>query len=579
MPAPRLEMPFSPPPASHDFCGRLGVLAFPNGSRPAGRHRFKPWRPDMPLGSPGSALGRAVQYLFGKFILDTARRELREGEGLVAVEPQVFDLLEFLIRARDRVVSRDDLMAEIWRGRIVSEATLSSRVNSARAAIGDSGAEQRLIRTLPRKGVRFVGLVQEVTGPAPDAVPAAAVAPPGEARLPGLAVLPFANLSGDPQQDHFAEGMAVEIVTALARVSGLFVIARNSSFAYRGQAIDIRRVGRELGVGYVLEGSVRRSGDRLRINGQLVDAVSGAHLWADRFDGDLAEVFELQDRVSESVVAAIEPTLHLAEIERHRQSRPERLDAYDLLLRAYALEHEFTARSLAAALGCLGEALAIDPAYAAAMAAAAYVHAQRHFQGWAPQDEAARAEALRLAWHSVELAPNDAQVLWMAAFAIWNIAPEGRERARELFRRSLLINPNSAMALTLAGWIEIMCGQQGEGRAMVARAQRLNPRDPRGWLMSGAMAIAAVIEGDHAQAVAWAEKALAGNRRFAVALRVLAVALVNTGEAERARGAVRELVAIEPGLTISGFFARIPVPLEGMARTCAEALKAAGLPE
>jgi TolB-like protein/Flp pilus assembly protein TadD len=516
-----------------------------------------------------------VLYLFGDFTLDAARRELRRGDTLLAIEPQVFDLLEFLIRARDRVVSRDDLMAEVWRGRIVSEATLSSRVNSARTAIGDSGAEQRLIRTLPRKGVRFVGLVQ-VADTAP-ALPEVHAAPPAEARLPSIAVLPFANMSGDPEQDYFADGMAIEIITALARSSGLFVIARNSSFAYRGQAIDIRRVGRELGVGYVLEGSVRRSGERLRITGQLVDAVSGANLWADRFEGDLREVFDLQDRVSDSVVAAIEPTLQRAEIERRRLT-PDRLDAYDLLLRAYALEHEFTAESLAAALDCTWQALALDPAYAPAMAAAAYFHAQRHFQGWAPQDEEVRAEALRLSWHAAELAPNDAQVLWMAAFAVWNMAQEGRERARELFRRSLMINPSSAMALTLAGWIEIMCGNQESGRGMVERAQRLNPRDPHGWLMSGAMAIAAVIDGDYAGAVAWAEKALAQNRRFAVALRVLAVALVRTGQPERARRVVRELLAIEPEATISGFFTRIPVPLDSMARTYAEALKAAGLP-
>jgi TolB-like protein/Flp pilus assembly protein TadD len=524
-----------------------------------------------------------VLYLFGDFSLDSARRELRRGDGLVAVEPQVFDLLEFLIRARDRVVSRDDLLAAVWRGRIVSEATLSSRVNSARTVIGDNGAEQRLIRTLPRKGVRFVGLVQEVADPTPEAPADRAtergVALAGSARLPSIAVLPFANVSGDLQQDYFADGMTVEITTALTRSSGLLVIARNSSFAYKGQALDIRKVGLELGVGYVLEGSVRRSGDRLRITGQLVDAISGAHLWADRFEGELQDVFELQDRVSESVVAAIEPTLQLAEIERRRQSRPDRLDSYDLLLRACALEHEFTAESMAAALECLGQALVIDPTYATAMAAAAYCHAQCHFQGWAPQDEAVRAEALRFAWHAVELAPNDAQVLWRSAFAVWNMAREGRERARELFSRSLLINPNSAMALTLAGWIETMCGNQAAGREMVSRAQRLNPRDPRGWLMSGAMAIAAVIDEDYAGAVTWAERALAQNRRFAVALRVLAVSLVKTGQEERARRIVQELVTIEPGLTISGFFARIPIPLETMARSYGEALRVAGLPE
>jgi TolB-like protein len=512
-------------------------------------------------------------YRFDDFALDTDRRELRRGDGFVAVEPQVFDLLEFLIRARDRVVSRDDLLAAVWQGRIVSEATLSSRVNSARAAIGDSGDEQRLIRTLPRKGVRFVGVVREESEPASDQ--------PGVAdpEGPSIAVLPFTNMSGDPDQDYFADGMAEDIITALSRCSGLFVIARNSSFIYKGKAVDIRRVGQELGVGYVLEGSVRRGGQRLRISGQLIDATSGVHLWADRFDGDLNDVFELQDRITESVVAAIEPALRFAEMERRKHSRPNTLDAYDLLLRAYGLESQFTAESMAAALDCLDQALAIDPAYAPAMAAAAYCHAQRHFQGWVPRDDSHRAEGIRLAWRAVELAPGDAQVLWMAAFAVWTMAQQGREASRALFSRSLMINPNSAMALALGGWVETMRGNQGTGRAMIERARRLNPRDPRGWFMSGAMAIAAIMDENYPEAVIWAEKALIQNRRFAVALRVLAVALVKVGQRDRAAQVVQDMLTIEPELTISGFLTRISVPDETMARTYTEALREAGLPE
>ncbi len=186
---------------------------------------------------------------------------------------------------------------------------------------------------------------------------------------------------------------------------------------------------------------------------------------------------------------------------------------------------------------------------------------------------------MTLAWRAGERAPNDAQVLWMATFAVWNMAQSDRERARDLFSRSLLVNPNSAMALTLAGWIETMCGNQGAGREMVARAQRLNPRDPRGWLMSGVMAIAAVVDENYAEAASWAERALAQNRRFAVALRVVAAARVRLGQEDRARMAVQELLEIEPDLTISGFFARIPFPLESLAKTYADALKAAGLPE
>jgi TolB-like protein/Flp pilus assembly protein TadD len=522
-------------------------------------------------------------YRFEDFVLDANRRELRRGDGFVAVEPQVFDLLELLIRTRERVVSRDDLLAAVWKGRIVSDATLSSRVNSARAAIGDNGEEQRLIRTLPRKGVRFVGVVREESD-SPTEAEAETVLENVKPRMadpegPSIAVLPFTNMSGDPEQDYFADGMAEDIITALSRCSGLFVIARNSSFTYKGKAVDIRRVGRELGVGYVLEGSVRRGGERLRISGQLIDATSGTHLWADRFDGDLSDVFELQDRITESVVAAIEPTLQFAEIERRRRNRPNKLDAYDLLLRAYGLEYEFTVESMRAALDCLDQALAIDPTYAPAMAAAAYCHAQRHFQGWVPQDDTYRARGVSLAWRAVELAPNDAQVLWMAAFAVWNMAQKGKEAARELFSRSLMINPNSAMALALGGWIEIMRGNLSSGREMIERARWLSPRDPRGWFVSGALAIAAIIDENYPEAVTWAEKALVQNRRFAVALRALAVALVKVGRCDRAAQVVQEMLTIEPELTISGFLTRIPVPVESMARTYAEALRAAGLPE
>ncbi len=322
---------------------------------------------------------------------------------------------------------------------------------------------------------------------------------------------------------------------------------------------------------------MRRSRARLRITGQLVDAASGAHLWSDRFDGDLGDVFALQERVSACVAAAIEPILQFAEAGRLRQDRPAQFDAYDFLLQAYALLSDFTADSMVAALRCLDQSLAVDPAYAPAMAAAAYCRAQRHFQGWAQQDDAGRAQAVKLAWRAVKRAPNDAQVLWMAAFAVWNMAQNDRER--HLFSRSLLVNPNSAMALTLARWIETMCGNQGAGREMVARAQRLNPRDPRGWLMSGVMAIAAVVDENYAEAVNWAERALAQNRRFAVAFRVVAAARVRLGQEDRTRMAVQELLEIEPELTISGFFAGIPFPLESLAKTYADALKVAGLLE
>lgn len=513
-----------------------------------------------------------VLYRFDDFLLDLDRRELRRGDGLIALEPQVFDLLAYLIRTRDRVVSRDDILAEVWSGRIVSEATLASRISAARSAIGDSGETQRLIRTIPRKGIRFVGEVREQAATVRTPV-AAAPAFDG----PAIAVLPFTNIGGDPEQEYFADGIVEDIITALSRCSGLAVIARNSSFIYKGKAVDIREVGRELGAGYVLEGSVRRAGSRLRITGQLIEASSGVHLWAERFDGQIDDVFALQDRISESIVAAIEPTLELAEGERRRAMRPLHPDAYDLLLRAASLRDAFTPDSLAAAITCLDQALAIDPACAPAMAARAYCQALRHFQGWRTPDEDYQASAVALAWRASECAPNDAQVLWMAAFAIWNMADDTAP-ARELFRRSLAINSNSAMALTLSGWIEIMAGETAAGRALIERAQRLNPRDPRGWFAAAAMAIHAVAEDDFAAAIQGAETALAQNRRFAVALRVLIVALVRSGHLARATSVARQLLEIEPDLTVSEFLARIPFPVRKMAATYAEALQAAGVP-
>jgi TolB-like protein len=231
-----------------------------------------------------------VLFLFENCALDTDRRELRHGAVAVPVEPQVFDLLAYLIKNRDRVVSKDDLVAAIWGGRIVAESTLTSRINTARCAIGDSGAEQRLIKTLARKGVRFVGAVREEAEPAEvtamGAVDAAAQKAKPETSLadkPSIAVLPFANLSGDPQQDYFSDGITEDIITELSRFSELLVISRNSSFQYKGKAVDIRQVGRELGARYILEGSVRRSSDRVRITAQLIDAMTGAHRWAERY--------------------------------------------------------------------------------------------------------------------------------------------------------------------------------------------------------------------------------------------------------------------------------------------------------
>jgi len=522
-------------------------------------------------------------YLFDNYSLDTDRREVRHGAAAVPIEPQVFDLLEHLIRHRDRVVSKDDLIASIWQGRIVSESTISTQINAARCAIADSGGEQRLIKTIPRKGIRFVGDVREKQRPT-DTSKTALSSERARSLLtlpdrPSIAVLPFTNMSCDPEQEYFADGMTEEVITALSRCKWLFVIARNSSFIYKDKAVDVREIGRDLGVRYVLEGSVRRGGNQLRFAGQLIDTTSGAYIWTDRFDGDLSDVFVLQDRFAQSIVAAVEPSLQLAEIGRLKSKPAASLEAYDLTLRAQQLEYEFTEESLAAALRCLTEALAIDPSYAPAMALGAYCYGERRIQGWAQDLPGEVAEGLRLASRAVELGTDDSNVLWMAAFAVWRLAQDA-QRARELANRSLRLNPNSAIALAITAWAEMQMGHFGKAIELLHRAERLSPRDPRGWLIATGLGSAHFYEGHFDEAASWAEAALVQNPRFTVALRLLAASLAKLGQGEKAAAAVQQLLNIEPQFTLTELRARMRF-LDGTVwgNAFLDALRLAGLPE
>src|SRR5215831_10242943 len=251
-----------------------------------------------------------MQFSFHEYLLDTDRRELWRGTKPIAVEPQVFDLLAYLVQHRDRVVTKDDLLEAVWGGRIVSGSALITRINAARRAVGDSGEAQRLIRTLPRRGVRFIAEVKEQV----TSLDFAALQRAAEfSEKPSIVVLPFQNLSDDPELEYFADGLVEEIITALSRIGWLFVIAGNSTLTYKDQAIDVKRVRRELGLRYVLEGWVRKGGNRFRITAQLMDAATGAHLWADRFDGSLHDVLEVQEGIASGVAREIEAMLWAGE--------------------------------------------------------------------------------------------------------------------------------------------------------------------------------------------------------------------------------------------------------------------------
>lgn len=516
-------------------------------------------------------------------MLDSDRRELRWRSDLIPMTPQVFDLLEYLIRNRGRVVGKDDLWASVWGGRIVSESALTTRINAVRSAVNDSGEQQRLIRTFPRKGVRFVGDVREDAGtPEPGGTQTGLSAVNGAGALlegTSIAVLPFTNMSGDPEQDYFADGIAEEIITALSRCRSLFVIARNSSFTYKGRAVDVRQVARELGVRYVLEGSVRRWADRLRFSGQLIDATTGVHIWADRFEGSNDNVFGLQDQITESVVAAIEPTLQLAEINRLKHKSPTNLDVYDLVLRAQQLQYQFTKESLAAALGYLDRALELAPDYAPAMAQAAFCYSERRDQGWADDLAAEAKEGLRLAARAVELSKDDGNVFWMAAFAMLRLQMDAHQ-AKVLAYRSLQLNPNSAVALSVTGRIEASLGNTDRALELLHRADRLSPRDPRGWFMTGGGTAYTYFQaGRYDESVAAARSALIHNPRFTVALRNLAASLVRLDRCDEAMEAMRALRHIEPQLTLRSLRQRMLNVEEHLWLDYADALRAAGLPE
>src|SRR6202171_6212589 len=424
----------------------------------------------------------SLHYLFEEYAFDTDRRELHRGADVVPVAPQGFDLLDYLIRNRERVVSKDDLINAIWNGRIVSDAALTTRLNAARSAIGDSGEEQRLIKTLPRKGFRFVGPVREAQGGTGPAVADNTVEPEKPTLTlpdkPSIAVLPFTNLSSDPEQEYFADGMVEDIITALSRFKALFVIARNSSFVYKGRAVDVKQIGRELGVRYVLEGGVRKAANRVRITGQLVDAVTGAHLWAERFDGGLGDIFDLQDQVTESVVGAIAPAVEKAEIERAKRKPTESLDAYALYLRGLAKLYQFGNRQAnEETLRLFNRAIELDPDFASAYALAALCYVWAKINGWFSNTANHIAEVTRLAHRAVELGKHDAIALapsgWALAFVVHDL-----EAGAALSDRALALNSNLAEAWFWGGWVKIWLGEPEAAIERFARALRLSPLGP-----------------------------------------------------------------------------------------------------
>jgi TolB-like protein len=519
-----------------------------------------------------------LRYLFEEYAFDTDRRELHRGADVVSVAPQVFDLLDYLIRNRGRVVSKDDLINVIWNGRCVSDAALTTRLNVARTAIGDSGEQQRLIKTLPRKGFRFVGPVLEAQGPAGAATADHPIEPPRPALAlpdkPSIAILPFTNLSSDPDQDYFADGMVDEITTALSRFKSLFVVASNSSFAYKGKAVDIKQVGRELGVRYVLEGSVRKAAGKVRIIGQLIDAATGVHLWADQFEGDLGDIFALQDRMTESVVSVIAPKVLETEIGLAAR-RPNNLSAYDLCLRALPHFISYTRGGTAEALRLASRAWEIDPRYGWAARLAGSCHLVNVSQGWAADPRSDLAEGLRLVRLALTIDANDDTALSILGWATASFSDD-YDTAREMADRAVALNPNAAFAWGERGWTYQLAGQPEEAIRSFERAIRLSPFDLWPSSSLAGMGIALIGVGRFDEAVAAAKNALQTKPTYASAYRCLAAALAHLGRDAEASKTVAQFLEIEPDFRMSEWVARSG---QWQAQMLIDGLRKAGLPE
>jgi adenylate cyclase len=396
---------------------------------------------------------------------------------------------------------------------------------------------------------------------------------------PSLAVLPFQNLSRDPEQEYFVDGVVEEIITAISRLPWLFVIARNSSFAYKGKSPDLRQVGRELGVRYVLEGSLRKAGNRVRITGQLIDTTVGAHIWADRFDGALDDIFELQDQVASNVVGAIEPKLRQSEVERAVRKRTASLTAYDLYLRALGRLHKNTEEDIGEAVALLKRALALDPSYAPPAALIAWCRVFQRVQQWGRVSDADVAEAVALARRALEAGKDDPDTLWMGGAAISALAGD-MATAEGAVERALLLNPNSAYAWMARGWVSYYQNRPGPALDACERAMRLSPLDPLGYLFTALLAFAHTIAGRYEEALAWVDRSLREQprHRATVNLQVILYALLGrTDDARRSLGRLQEIVY---GLTIANYREFLaPQLAPEILALYVEALRKAGLPE
>ncbi len=502
-------------------------------------------------------------YRFEDYAFDDERRELRHGLDLISLEPQVFDLLQYLIVNRGRVVSKDDLIAAVWHGRIISESTLTTRINAVRCALGDSGTQQRLIRTFPRKGVRFVGDVATELpmddghgGIAPRSE-ACEEAPAGgtfEVALafpdqPSIAVLPFEAMGGDAEFDSFADGLTDDIITGLSRIKALWVIASTTMFTYKGRAVDVREVGKNLGVRYILHGRVRMAGDRLRMTAQLVETETGHHIWATKIDRPNAGLFELQDDFAQCVVASVQVQLIVSEGKAALRTQRHSARVGDLLARSRERLYQATADGLRDLVSLAERALLLEPTNGEACRLLAAGIWHQAYRGFIPWDQDVVERVMQYAQRAVVAEEADEYALWMMALA--HLMACQHDRAIISLKRALDINPSFSLAYGTLGTVLAWGGESDESIANNELALKINPSDPLNPHRYFGLALAHYLASRYPEALENAASVIELRPDWWLGLIVYTASLAQVGRLEEARDACRDLQRAHPDMTVA----------------------------
>jgi len=545
-----------------------------NGCRITGFSQ-KPGRHFRPGDTDTFAIGvTPMQYRTGAYLIDPAAFEIRRDGRRLATEPQVIELILLLIKNRNRVVSKDEIFEVIWHNRAVSDATLSSRIKAARHSLGDDGSAQQRIRTVHGRGFRFVGEVEELSGGGEQS-PAAVVPQPGG--RPSLVVMPFDNLSG-ADDAHFVDGVVEEITSALSRVRDFFVIARQSAFAYKGRFVDVREVGKELAVTYVVEGTVRRGQDRVRISVQVIDAHSRAQLWSERYDGATTDIFEFQDRIAAQVAGAIHPAVRKAEIELAKRKPPNSLKAYEFVLRAYPNLWSQNQDQNREAIQLLGKALTADPSYGRAHALLAWCLAQEVVYFWCLNPEQGRARALAAVAAAGTSIDDDPTALAAAGAALSQVGDQARAAA--YIERALALDHNNAWAWARYGWIALYRDDPAGALQRFNRSLTLSPFDPLAFNTNIGIASGLAMRGAYHEAVGMVREVVNKHPEVTSHHRLLAALLALTGDLETARAAVSQILRTHPTASVAAM--RISHPMRHLTSyfdKLVEGLRLAGLPE